>query len=532
MNPEIRYYLSVFIKRLPLFLAVSISISLAGIGAAVLLPTVFKSKASLLVESAQIPDSLAASTVEVEANEQLEIFQQRLLTRANLVEIAREFGVFNENANMSPDEIVGKMRATTSMRSTTGRNRATILEIEFLARNGTISAAVVNEYVTRILSESARLRTRQAGDTMEFFQQEVDRLSVELRVQSKRIIDFQNTNSDALPANLNYRLGRESDLQSRLTQLTREMISIDDQKNRLVQVFESTGQAPVGRLQALSPEEAQLINLQTELSEALSIYSAANPRVKLLQTQVTNLENKVAQNKLEKGTEVSKDDVAASSTNKTVLDVQLTELDSVKEYNQEQIDVIEGEIAVLRESIARTPNVGVELESLERDYENVQLQYNSMTVSLSAAATGERIESLSKGQRITVIEQATPPNEPFSPNRPVIAGAGIMGGVGAAMGLIVLLEILNRSIRRPMDLTNAFGIAPIATVPYIASSADKVRRRIWAMLILLVLVVGIPAIIYYVHLNIYPMDKLVDLFILRLREMDILPTPSIDRNAG
>ena len=88
-----------------------------------------------------------------------------------------------------------------------------------------------------------------------------------------------------------------------------------------------------------------------------------------------------------------------------------------------------------------------------------------------------------------------------------------------------LLEILNRSIRRPMDLTNAFGISPIASVPYIATSADRLKRRLWSLLILAVFAVGVPTAIYYVHLKIYPMDQLVDLVIERLREIGVLEAP-------
>ena len=144
---------------------------------------------------------------------------------------------------------------------------------------------------------------------------------------------------------------------------------------------------------------------------------------------------------------------------------------------------------------------------------------------LSAAATGERIEVLAKGQRISVIEQAVPPDEPASPNRPLISGGGTVIALGLALGLVVLLEILNKSIRRPMYLTNAFGISPIATVPYIMMSADRLRRRIWSLLIVSTFAVGAPAAIYYIHLNLYPMDQLVDLVIERLREIGVLEAP-------
>ena len=50
------------------------------------------------------------------------------------------------------------------------------------------------------------------------------------------------------------------------------------------------------------------------------------------------------------------------------------------------------------------------------------------------------LESLAKAQRISVIEQAIAPTDPESPNRLLIAIGGIVGGLAAGLGLVVLLE--------------------------------------------------------------------------------------------
>ena len=213
------------------------------------------------------------------------------------------------------------------------------------------------------------------------------------------------------------------------------------------------------------------------------------------------------------------------SRSQTVLDVQLAEIASLKGFNQEQLVVIDSELEALEESISKTPNNGIALEALKRDYSNVERQYNKAVNDLSAAATGERIEVMSKGQKINVIEQAVPPNAPHSPNRPVIAGTGVFAGLGVGAGLVLLLELMNKSIRRPMDLTNAFGISPIATVPFTSSDADRLQRRMWAFAILIGMSVLLPAILYYIHLNVYSMDRVLDLFIERLREMGIMDSP-------
>lgn len=527
MNPEIKYYLSVFLKRLPLFLFVFVSLTFASLSAAILLPTVYVARATLLVEDAQIPEGLASSTVQVGAAEQLEIFQTRLLTRANLVDIAREYAVFDQGDNLSPDDIVAQMREQTIMRSSTGRNRATLLEVAFEARTAALAANVANEYVTRLLSDSARMRTQVASDTLEFFEQEVDRLGVELEVRSARIVEFQNANSDALPSNLSYRLARQAELQLRLSGLEREQLSLRDQRTRLQQLFQVTGIAEGNGGVQLTPEQRQLADLRRSLSEALAVYSDSNPRVVVLRTRIAALEEDIGIRREEISAPENPEGLTETvvSREATVLDVQLQEIDSLMQYNLEQIAAIREELETLEDSIERTPNNAVALEALDREYNNIQGQYNQAVGRLSAAATGERIEILAKGQRISVIEQAVAPNEPSSPNRPLIAGGGTMAALAIALGLVLMLEMLNKSVRRPMDLTNAFGISPIATVPYIPTSVDRLRKRAITLIILAVFAVGVPAAIYYINLNIYPMDRLVDLVIERLREVGVLDAP-------
>ncbi len=65
-----------------------------GITLAIVLPPVYRAEALLIVESQQIPDELAATTVQNETTEQLQIIQQRILTRDSLLEMANRLNVY------------------------------------------------------------------------------------------------------------------------------------------------------------------------------------------------------------------------------------------------------------------------------------------------------------------------------------------------------------------------------------------------------------------------------------------------------
>jgi hypothetical protein len=69
----------------------------------------------------------------------------------------------------------------------------------------------------------------------------------------------------------------------------------------------------------------------------------------------------------------------------------------------------------LKASIEATPGNAIALDTLERDYANTRAQYDAAVANKARAETGDTIEALSKGQRISVIEQAIAPREPPAP---------------------------------------------------------------------------------------------------------------------
>ena len=93
---DLKFYLAVFWRRFPYFLILLCLGTAVGLTIALTQKPIYVAEARLVVESQQIPDELAASTVRTDASEQLQIIQQRIFTRDNLLEIANRLGVYSE----------------------------------------------------------------------------------------------------------------------------------------------------------------------------------------------------------------------------------------------------------------------------------------------------------------------------------------------------------------------------------------------------------------------------------------------------
>jgi uncharacterized protein involved in exopolysaccharide biosynthesis len=85
MNTHAGFYWKLLQRRLPAMLVLFLLASGIGVALAMRLPTTYQTGARLIVEGAQIPDKLAASTVQTDASEEIQIIREQILTRANLL---------------------------------------------------------------------------------------------------------------------------------------------------------------------------------------------------------------------------------------------------------------------------------------------------------------------------------------------------------------------------------------------------------------------------------------------------------------
>ncbi|MFN0113325.1 MAG: GumC family protein [Paracoccaceae bacterium] len=506
MNLDFAFYFAVFLRRIHYFILITVVVSAAAIAAAFLLPPTYSASTSLVVESSQIPNAMAAPTVQTAAMETLQIIEQRLMTRTNLLDIAKKTKAFREIEKMNPDDIVTAMRDATTINKRAAKGEATSMTMTFQSPFAPVTAAVLNEFVTLILSENVALRTERAGQTMEFFQQEVDRLSGELDQLSSKLLDFQTKNADALPATLQYRMTQQSMLQGQISTADSAIATLKEQKDQLIAVFRTTGQ--VGNTPGVqkTPEQVQLENERQNLTQALAVFSEDNPKVKMIKSRITQLEE-IVRAQVPGGITAAPADPAQS-----MLDLQVQQIDTRIKAEEEKKRLAEEQLVSVTEAINRTPANQVSLDALNRDYQNAQTQFNNAVQRLAQAATGERIELLSKGERVSVIDAAVVPQNPIKPNRIMIAGGGIGAGVFLGLAFVVLIELLNRSVRRPKDLIRSFGITPLTSIPYVRTPYETVMRRSVFSGLLLATVTGIPAAIYAVHVYYQPLDLLLSQF--------------------
>jgi succinoglycan biosynthesis transport protein ExoP len=486
-NIDIKFYFSILLRRLPYLIAIVMVALLSAIAATRLISPVYSSSAKILSEAPQIPAELARSTVPLGAVEQLQILQQKITTRDDLLALATRLAIYDDK-KPSADDIVRDLQSRIKFEQlqfdTQSRDQgATVFSVSFLAGKPDMAAKVANELAAMILDRNQRQRTDRAGSTLQFFDQAAAKLSSDLSRLEADILKFKTNNTDTLPESLDFRRNQQSSLQEMLISLEREESDLHTKRGNLIATYTNAGQfgtVPV------TPEQQILADMNRALAEQLSIFSETSPNIKALRVRIASMQNSLlsSPSREEKG----ENSPSASQAAPFGLDLQLSDIDNrLRAVAAEKTSVVRG-IEDLTRSITGTAASETVLNSLERNRQNIQMQYNAAIARRAEAMTGEQIEMRSDGGRFSLLESATPSVRAISPQRMRILILGGLAGIALGLGIIVLLEILNKTIRRPADLTQLLQSQPLATIPNIRTPRKahflSHRRRLAAMLLM------------------------------------------------
>jgi protein tyrosine kinase modulator len=206
------FYWELVKRRWILFVIPVVPILVIGLSIAALWPATYLSEGKILVQSQLIPTELVRPTVTNAAQERIQVIEQRVMTRENLIAIADKFQLFpTQRPLMSPTQLVDAIKKNVKIepfedplafKRVRSENPTIIFTVGFEYANPQAATQVANELVTRILSEDLRDRTSRATDTTQFLTKEVQRLqaensAIEAKVAQAKLSQANSANTSA-----------------------------------------------------------------------------------------------------------------------------------------------------------------------------------------------------------------------------------------------------------------------------------------------------------------------------------------------
>jgi uncharacterized protein involved in exopolysaccharide biosynthesis len=171
-----------------------------------------------------------------------------------------------------------------------------------------------------------------------------------------------------------------------------------------------------------------------------------------------------------------------------------------------QIEALE---KVVVPSVQPGPDALAPLDQLETQQENIQKNLEAASSKLAAARLGETLEKDQQSEKLEVIEQPTAPQEPIRPNRPKIAGMALFLAFAAGGGLVLLLELADKGIRRSSDIFGIVDSRLVIAIPYINTQAELRRRKLQTIVLIGVALVFVMGALVATYLLMPPLDLMI-----------------------
>jgi len=560
-------YISAFKRRkwqmiLPAMLIFSIALAIA-----LSLPAVYRSQATILIERQNIPTDLVRTTVTGYADEQVQLLSQQVMTTDNLLGVIKKYDLYKvEREDSTTEEILSIMRSATVLEMVSadvvdprsGRpGQATIaFMLSYESKSPSLAQKVTNELVTLYLNENLKSRSEKAAQASGFLADEANRLSEKLQLLEKKLAHFKEENINQLPELTSLNLQLLQRTEQEVAEIKRE-ISLREERKIYLQ-SELAQMSPNKMLVMPSGErvmgsEDRLKALEMEYLRVVSAYKADHPDVVKLKREIQLLRSELGggidQQDYEKQLMLNREKLAELK--------QQYELDHPEVQNQEriinaliiqrdntnfahsvessikpdnpafiqlkaQLEATESEVASLKRRLTekatdlkayeirliKTPQVEREYRQLSRDYENVSLKYREISGKQIEAELAEQLEKESKGDRLSLIEPPLLPEKAAKPNRLAIIFLGFVFAIGGGIGLVAILESLDRKVRGRGHVAAILGEEPLVMVPYmpgIDEQRNATRMKSLVLAVILILGIGILLGIHYFY---KPLDVL------------------------
>jgi len=511
-------YLAILRRRKKQVLRTAAAIFTLSVVLAFVIPPVYRSSATILIEQQEVPQDLVQSTVTGYANQRLQIIQQRVLTNASLLQIVQKFNLYpqTEKSVSQDNKIVGKMRQgikveplsanVTDPRSGASMMATISFTLSYDADSPEVAQQVAGELAKLFLNENVRMRTQQAESTTGFLSEEEERLGAHLAELEAKLAEFKERNTGRLPELMNLNMSQLERTQRELEDVERQTYNLEERKlllqGQLATVEPYTGRSAGGRLreaqtdylsamakyspdhpdvvrarreiEALKKEagvqdgrdqiEAEYRKVRAELGAARETYGEDHPDVIRLKNSLALLEAKLkaAPASAQTGFAVKPDNPAYIAL-QTQLDTVNLNLKAAKDQRAKAKE----KASDYERRVVQTPKVEQEGLSLQREYDSASKKYREIKQGLLGAETAVELEKGQRGGRFALLEPPQLPDSPRIPNRKAFILLGLVLGFGTGIGYASYAEYMDRTIRGSRSVRAVLRTPPLAVIPYI-----------------------------------------------------------------
>jgi len=462
----------------------TLTIALLVSTGAYLSPNLYKATTTIMVDPGKVPESYVKSTATIDANQRLAILQEQILSTTGLGKVVDELGLYRGlKATRTQDDIVALMEKNITVEAITGAAPARSLKafnVSFTAQSAATAAKVSNRLASLFIEENLKVREQQVLGTAEFFHRQLEMAKEDMDEKAQKLAQLRAHYAEDLPESQNLHLQAltsaqlamqgEADAASRAERQKVYLQSLLADSPNVVDL-DNTGSANTGL-------EEQREHLQVEMDQLRTRYGPGYPDVLSKAAEIQGVEQKIRD--LEKqGKSIP---ATSEKHHNPAIEGQIAQLDDeIHKHEARQADL--GSQIKFRESkIERVPAAQEEITAATNDMAVASDRYKRLEDRKFGADMFSDVEARQQAERFVLLDPAQPPEQPYAPNRVLIDSLGAVAGLVVALCLVVVLELLDSTVKTERELRARFKAPIFGEIPQLSTTSKSRRHRLWTAL--------------------------------------------------
>ena len=433
-------------------LSVFAAFLIVAVVAAFALPTLYRSSATLLIESQELPTSVADSPGTGAIEQRIAKIRERVLSRGDLIALIEQNDLYSSERRSQPlSKVIDKMRKATTVgalqqdigpaNATPGQSNVIALNMTFDYPDPIKAQQVLQSFVQSFLRMDSDVVEDQASLTVRFLSDQAQKLSSQIQQIESEITNLKARNGSALVGG-----GMPSMIDT--GSYSAQIVDLENQNRQLL----LQSRRPAARDSAIAAAEAAY-------TAARSMYSDSHPDVIAARERLKAVRAATPQGDNGEGSAIQEQIRA----------------------NNEAIGALRAQrdaaLARANASLAgqsRAPAILEQASQLEDRASALREQYKKVSDDLLKAQNSARMAGEQRAERLSLVEPANLPDHPHWPNRPLLIAAGALAGAVLGLLLALIIELLRRPLRSPVQI-EGLGVPVVGIVPII----DRTVRRPW-----------------------------------------------------